>query len=128
MWGILPHYKLRRYRSILQLPKEVEAAWLQWMGADFTTAFAACVISQRWVYLQKGYSTIKCRRIGGRLEVGIRPLEDIATFLSTLTPREGRQIRFRAEDSEWPFTSTTDKMSQLEFYYAWEGTSHFRQC
>eukprot|EP00961_Rhodomonas_salina_P147377 1983337-Rhodomonas_salina.2 len=110
----------------MSMQQTTEQTWLEWMGPDFETAYKALPLTQQWAFLQQGDHTVKCRRCNGRVEIGIRPLEDIATFLEAIGPGNGQKIQFLAEDSEWPFTTTTDKMSQLEFYYAWEGTSYFR--
>eukprot|EP00961_Rhodomonas_salina_P001186 16546-Rhodomonas_salina.2 len=110
----------------MSMQQTTEQTWLEWMGPDFAMAYKALPLTQQWAFLQQGDSTVKCRLRNGRVEIGIRPLEDIATFLEAIGPGKGQKIQFLAEDSEWPFTTTTDKMSQLEFYYAWEGTSYFR--
>lgn len=125
MWGILPRDKLRRYRSLMRMGRMAEQAWIRWMGPDFVQALQQVPLTPEWSYYSQGDLTLRCRQIESGLEVAMRPLTDITTFLLTLNAAEGSDIHFMPEDSELPYTSATNKLSQLEFYYAWEGTSSY---
>lgn len=129
MWGVLPKAESHWYPSVLHMSRDVFLRWVAWMGEDFEAAWEAHPGRARgWSTFSRGTVTVRVA-LGEDLtmRVEMRPLTMTADFLSVLVQSEGRQIRLAADLMQTPYQTDSDKLSQIEFYFALESTARHRR-
>ena len=131
LWGVLPRTESHRYPWVLDMSQAAMGNFQTWMGANFTTALhnRAAQFAGQTFNMRKDHITVHVfKHTADRWEVGLQPLSAIANFLQQIPALELGAINLRTTPTSAVFTSASDKLSQIEYYYAMESTACSRKC
>ena len=126
-WGLLPRTAEYRYPSVVQMLEGGREAIMRQHGAELQGSFTRWEREggKEWWSFKKGETTILLRKRGGGEEVSFSPLTAMASFLM----QEAEVVGGLVVDTDGiPWTTPSDKLSQLEYYYSRQSTAIGSRC
>jgi len=128
IWGISTKHKDRVHPWVVEMESQYLETLLQWFSPQALQALRESgPLGQGWRYLHRSPITLQLRQAAGKVQVGMLPVTQLSAFLKDGADRLG-PFRILAPPDTPIFTADSDKLSQLEYYYCWEGTARTRVC
>ena len=116
LWGVLPRSKARMYPWVMDMTPDTANTLIKWLGEGFDTAVQHGMEQhgQNTFHLRKGEVTVHVlQHSAERWMFGIQPVTKIADFLLAHPLGSPTDVRLTADPVPLPFTSRSDKLSQI---------------